>query len=334
MMSRMAARLKPDPYVLALLLTAVVAAILPARGGYAIGLDHVVTVAIGLLFFLYGARLPGGAAWEGIRHWRLHGVILLSTFVLFPLLGLACAVLVPAVLPEPLYLGLLFLCVLPSTVQSSITFTSIAGGNVAAAICAASFSNLLGVLVTPLLAGWLVSRTTGGFPLDALPEIVLLLLVPFLLGQALRRWVGEWVRRHGKVLGRMDRCVILGVVYTAFSEGTVGGIWHQLTPVRLLLLVVVSVVLLAIVLAVTGLLGRWFGFSRPDRIALMFCGSKKSLASGLPMASVLFAGPSAGLLVLPLMLYHQLQLIACAWLARRFAATPTEAEPDMAPAGR
>lgn len=325
------ARLRPDPYVPALLATAAVAAFLPARGAWAIGLDRAVMVAIGLLFFLYGARLPRGATWDGVRHWRLHGAILLSTFALFPLLGLAAGVLVPAVLPEPLHLGLLFLCALPSTVQSSITFTSIAGGNVAAAICAASFSNLLGVVLTPVLAGLLVARSTGGFPVHALPEIVGLLLVPFLLGQAARRWIGEPVRRNGKLLGRLDRGVIFGVVYTAFSEGTVNGIWRLLTPVRLVLLAVVCLVLLGIVLAATGLGARLLGFGRADRIALVFCGSKKSLASGLPMASVLFAGPSAGLLVLPLMLYHQLQLIACAWLARRFAADET-AEPQAAPA--
>ncbi|WP_243788496.1 bile acid:sodium symporter family protein [Saccharopolyspora gloriosae] len=328
MPTRFLNRLKPDPYILALVLAAVVAAFLPVRGEYAAALDDVVSVAIGCLFFLYGARLPGGALREGIRHWRLHGAILLSTYALVPLLGLACAVLVPAVLTEPLYLGLLFLCVLPSTVQSSITFTSMAGGNVAAAICAATFSNVLGVLLTPLLAGLLVAEGTGAVPLDALPKIVLLLLVPFLLGQLARRWIGEWVRGHARVLGKLDRCVILGVVYTAFSQGTVAGIWRQLTPLRLLLLGVVAMGLLVVVLAVTAAAARWCGFSRPDRIALVFAGSKKSLASGLPMASVLFPAASVGLVVLPLMIYHQLQLITCAWLARRFAADRLAAETD------
>lgn len=323
-------RLRPDPYVVALLATAALAASLPARGGYAVGLDRAVAVAIGLLFFLYGARLPRGATSAGVRHWRLHGAVLLSTFALFPALGLACSVLVPAVLPEPLHLGLLFLCALPSTVQSSITFTSIAGGNVAAAICAASFSNLLGVLLTPLLAGMLVAGATGGFPLHALPEIVLLLLVPYLLGQLLRSRIGGWVQRNSAVLGRLDRGVILCVVYAAFSEGTAHGIWHQLTPVRLGVLLVVCAVLLAVVLALTGLAGRLLGFDRPDRIVLVFCGSKKSLASGLPMAALLFAGPGSGLMVLPLMLYHQLQLITCAWLARRLAAAHPAPTADVA----
>lgn len=323
-------RLRIDPYIVALVLTAVLAAFFPIRGEPAVALDTAVTVAIGFLFFLYGARLPRGATWEGVRHWRLHGAILLSTYALFPVLGLATAVLVPAVLSEPLHLGLLFLCVLPSTVQSSITFTSLAGGNVAAAICAATFSNVLGVLLTPVLAGLLLAGGTGAVPLDALPEIVLLLLVPFLLGQFTRRWIGERVRRQ-RVLGKLDRVVILAVVFTAFSEGTVHGIWKQLTPSRLLLLTTVCLVLLMVVLAVTSLAARWCGFSAPDRIALVFAGSKKSLASGLPMASVLLPAASVGLLVLPLMLYHQLQLIACAWLARRFAER-SAGKPAAAPA--
>ncbi|MFR9728280.1 bile acid:sodium symporter family protein [Saccharopolyspora sp. MS10] len=324
-------RCAPDPYVLALVLTAALAALFPVRGDAAAALDGAVVVAIGFLFFLHGARLPGGAVRDGVRHWRLHGAILLSTYALFPLLGLACAILVPAVLTEPLHLGVLFLCVLPSTVQSSIAFTSLAGGNVAAAICAATFSNVLGVLLTPLLAGLLMAGGSGAVPLDALPRVVLLLLVPFLLGQLARRWIGPRVRGHARALGRLDRGVILAVVFTAFSEGTTSGSWQQLTPVRLVLLAVLTAGLLVVVLLVTTAMAHRFGFSGPDRIALVFAGSKKSLASGLPMASVLFPAAAVGLLVLPLMLYHQFQLIACAWLARRFAAARASAEPDVTP---
>jgi solute carrier family 10 (sodium/bile acid cotransporter), member 7 len=314
------ARLRIDPYVVAIVLVAGTAAVIPARGDFAAGMDHATSIAIGLLFFLYGARLSASAALDGVRNWRLHLLVPLITFGVFPLLALACQVLVPSVLTPPLYVGLVFLCALPSTVQSSITFTSVAGGNVAAAICAASFSNLLGVLVTPLLVGALLSSGHGGFSPHAVRDIVVLLLLPFLLGQLLQRWVGEWVRRFSKPLGLLERGVILAAVYTAFSEGTVSGIWHQLTPLRIALLVVVNATLLAVVLTATTLVSRWLGFSREDRIAIIFCGSKKSLASGLPMAAVLFPAQSMGFTVLPLMLYHQLQLLVCAWLARRFAS--------------
>lgn len=315
------ARLQIDPYILAILVTVGVASLLPARGMGAVVFGHATTIAVGLLFFLYGARLSPQAALAGARHWRLHLVVLLSTFALFPVLGLATTLLVPTVLTPPLQVGVVFLCVLPSTVQSSIAFTSIARGNVAAAICAASFSNLIGILLTPLLVAVLLSSNGGGFSANSVRDIVLQLLVPFGLGQLMRRWVGGWVERNKKRLGLVDRGSILLVVYVAFSEGVVAGIWHRLSAVRLVALMAVCIVLLALVLALTTFGARYLGFSREDEITIVFCGSKKSLASGLPMATVLFAGHNVGLIVLPLMLFHQIQLMACAALARRYASS-------------
>jgi sodium/bile acid cotransporter 7 len=281
------------------------------------------TLAVGLLFFLYGVRLSPAEALDGLKHWRLHVTVLLSTFVLFPLLGVALRVTVPSVLTPSLYAGVLFLCALPSTVQSSIAFTSIAKGNVAAAICSASLSSLLGVFVTPVLVGLLDSTASGGLSAKSMVDIVLQLLVPFLAGQLSRRWLSGWVSEHRKSLGFVDRGSILLVVYTAFSEGVVAGIWHQLPPLRLVALVGVDVVLLAVALAVTWTAATRLRFSRADRITIVFCGSKKSLAAGLPMATVLFHGTgTVGLIVLPLMLFHQIQLMVCAALARRWAARP------------
>ncbi|SFP69120.1 solute carrier family 10 (sodium/bile acid cotransporter), member 7 [Amycolatopsis arida] len=310
-----------DPYIVAILLTVAIASLLPARGAAAGAVDGTAETAVALLFFLYGARLSPQAVLEGIRHWRLHIVVLVSTFVLFPLLGLAAHALVPAVLTPELYIGLVFLCALPSTVQSSIAFTSIARGNVAAAICGASLSNLLGIVLTPLIVGLLLA-TSGGLSAEPILDIAVQLLLPFVAGQLLRRWIGDWIARHRRVLGLADKGAILLVVYSAFSQGVQAGIWQQLPVPRLLGLVAVNVVLLGVVLLATGYGSRWLGFPREDRIAIVFCGSKKSLASGVPMAAVLFADQSVGLIVLPLMLFHQIQLMACAALARRYAAAP------------
>ncbi|WP_037834953.1 bile acid:sodium symporter family protein, partial [Streptomyces sp. NRRL S-481] len=274
------------------------------------------TAAIAVLFFLYGARLSTREALDGLRHWRLHVTVLAATFVVFPLLGLAARGLVPVILTHPLHQGLLFLTLVPSTVQSSIAFTSMARGNVPAAICAGSFSSLVGIIATPLLAASLLGGSGGGFSADSLLRIVLQLLVPFLAGQLLRRWIGGLVTRHRKVLGLVDRGSILLVVYTAFSQGMVQGIWHQVSPVRLAGLLVVEAVVLTVMLLVTWYGGKAMGFGREDRITLQFAGSKKSLASGLPMASVLF-GAHASLAVLPLMLFHQMQLMVCAVIAKR-----------------
>ncbi|MFJ2415786.1 bile acid:sodium symporter family protein [Streptomyces brevispora] len=318
-----------DLYILALIGTVVLAALLPASGPAADVAGGASTGAVALLFFLYGARLSTAEALDGVRHWRLHLTVLACTFVAFPLLGLASSGLVPYVLTPQLQSGFLFLCLVPSTIQSSIAFTSIARGNVPAAICAGSFSSIAGIFVTPLLAAALLGNSGGGFSGDSLLRIGVQLLLPFVAGQLLRRWIGGFVTRHKKVLGYVDRGSILLVVYTAFSEGMVAGIWHQVTPARLGALLGAEAVLLALMLAASWYGAKRLGFDREDRIAIQFAGSKKSLAAGLPMASVLF-GAQAGLAVLPLMLFHQMQLMVCAVIAKRRARDPQETGADDA----
>ncbi|MGW5637594.1 bile acid:sodium symporter family protein [Streptomyces sp. NPDC003832] len=309
-----------DPYILLLLGTVGLAALFPARGTGAEVASGASTAAVALLFFLYGARLSTREALDGLRHWRLHLTILACTFLVFPLLGLAARGLAP-LLTDPLYQGLLFLTLVPSTVQSSIAFTSIARGNVPAAICAGSFSSLVGILATPLLAASLLGDSGGGFSTDSLVKIVLQLLVPFLAGQVLRRWIGGFLARHRQVLGLVDRGSILLVVYTAFSAGMVEGVWQRVSPARLAVLLAVEAVLLAVMLLLTWYGAKALGFDRGDRVAIQFAGSKKSLAAGLPMASVLF-GAHASLAVLPLMLFHQMQLMVCAVIAKRRSKDP------------
>jgi sodium/bile acid cotransporter 7 len=313
------ARLRVDPYVLLLLATVGVACLVPARGGGADVLDVVTTVAIGALFFLYGTRLSPREALDGVRHWRLHLTVPAATFAVFPLLGLAAWPLREHGLGAELYTGLLYLTVLPSTVQSSISFVSIARGNVPGAIAAATFSNLLGVLVTPLLVLALLDGDGVSVSGSAVVGIGLQLLAPFAAGQVLRRWVGPFVTRHRRIIGFADRGAILLVVYAAFGEGMEAGIWGRVSGSAWVVLGLAVVVLLAAMLGITSAGSRLLGFSREDRVTIVFCGSKKSMASGLPMASVLFAGQDAALLVLPLMVFHQLQLIVCAVIAPRWA---------------
>ena len=314
----MRARFRPDEFTLAMAATVTMALMLPCHGAGAQVFQTLTSVAIGLLFFLQGARLSRAAIIAGASHWRLHLVIFATSFVLFPLAGLALRPLASVVLAPQIVLGLLFLCTLPSTVQASVAFTSIAGGNIAAALCSASASSLIGMAATPLLAGLLL-QAHGGFSLDALRSIAFELLAPFVAGQALQKWIGGFVQRQRKMLGMVDRGSVLLMVYTVFSAATVGGIWHRLTPGVLAILVAVDAGLLALMLATTAGIARRLRFSRADEIAIVFCGSKKSLVSGITMANVLFAGPALGLIVLPMMIFHQLQLMACAALARRYA---------------
>ncbi|MBC2663560.1 bile acid:sodium symporter [Novosphingobium flavum] len=313
-----------DPYILALLGVVVLASLLPVRGEVARLADGLANAGIVLLFFLHGAKLSREAVMAGAGHWRLHLTVLAMTFVAFPLLGLGLAAL-PG-LPAGIATGLLFLTLLPSTVQSSIAFTSIARGNVAAAICSASFSNLIGIVATPALVALAMHAVPGGgVSFDAVRKIVLQLLVPFAAGQALRPLVGGIVARHKAVIGLVDRGSILLIVYTAFSAAVVEGLWRHVPPTALAVLLALCVVLLGLALALSWWLGRAFGFVRADRVVLLFCGSKKSLATGVPMAGVLFPAPLIGPILLPLMLFHQIQLIACAVIARNWPDEPGEA---------
>jgi sodium/bile acid cotransporter 7 len=313
-------RLSLDTYTILLLGMVALASFLPAAGGAAVALGHVTTFAIGLLFFLHGAKLSRAALLSGLTHWRLHLLVLASTFVMFPLLGLALKPLALALLTPDLYLGILFLCALPSTVQSSIAFTAMARGNVAAAVCSASASNFIGIFLTPVLVSVLVVRgASSGSALDPILAIVEQLLLPFLAGQLLQPRIGPWISRHKPVLRWVDQGSILLVVYTAFSESVIEGLWQKLPLPALAGLGVLSCLMLAIALALSTLVSRKLGFNQEDEIAIVFCGSKKSLASGVPMAKVLFPHGALGSIILPLMLFHQIQLMVCAVLAQRWA---------------
>ena len=318
-------RFLPDNFTLALLGTVALASLLPASGAAARALEGATVGAVALLFFLHGAKLSRDAIVAGLSHWRLHLLVVGTTFGLFPLLGWALKpVLLPMVTPA-LYTGVLYLCVLPATVQSAIAFTALARGNMPAAICSASASTLLGIVITPLLVGLLLPEAQAGAShaqhdtLAAIGRITLQLLVPFIAGHLLRPWIGGWVQRRAAMLRYVDQGSILLVVYTAFSAAVVQGLWAQLPLSALLALVAVCAVILAVALATTTWAARRLGFSKEDEITIVFCGSKKSLASGVPMAKVLFASHAVGAIVLPIMVFHQMQLMVCAVLAQRYA---------------
>lgn len=329
-MNTLLRRLRLDPYILAIMGMVALAALLPAQGVGKDVLDHVVVAAIAFLFFLYGARISPQAIWTGITHWRLQGLVFGTTFVVFPLVGFGVLKLAGGYLDSGLATGLMFLCLLPSTVQSSIAFTSIARGNVPAALCSASVSNLAGVVITPLLATMLLSANTGGMSLDAVRDIAVQILLPFIVGQCARPFIGSWLSRQKTLTMVFDRGSILLVVYSAFSAGVVAGIWSKVTPQSLALVIALDLVILGLVLVFTTLVSRLLRFPVEDEIAIVFCGSKKSMASGLPMANIIFSASTVGLIVLPLMLFHQMQLMVCAALARRYGQRLEEVAPTVA----
>jgi sodium/bile acid cotransporter 7 len=314
-------RFLPDNFTLALIGTLALASLLPCRGAALEAVDDLTNVAIAVLFFLHGAKLPRQSIIAAAGHWRLHALVLLTTFVLFPVFGLVFKPLLLPLVTPTLYAGILFLCTLPSTVQSSIAFTAIAKGNVPAAVCSASASSIIGIFVTPVLASIVLSSHVGSdSALRTIGEIVLQLFVPFVCGQLLRPLIGGWLERNASIVSVVDHGSILLIVYSAFSEAVGEGLWHQVSPSALAGLLVADGVLLAAALITTGLVSKWLGFERADRVTIVFCGSKKSLSQGITIAKVIFASHAVGAAILPLMLFHQIQLMVCAALAQRWGS--------------
>lgn len=328
-------RFLPDNFTLMLIATVALASFVPVSGQAANFFEGVTTAAVALLFFLHGAKLSREAILAGIGHWRLHLLVFATTFILFPIVGVVLRPVLEPLVTAQLYTGVLYLCVLPATVQSAIAFTAMARGNMPAAVCSASASTLLGIVVTPLLVK-LVLPQAGDAQHDALEsigKIMLQLLLPFLAGHFLRPFIGNFVKKNAKVLKVVDQGSILLVVFTAFSAAVVEGIWRKLPVEALLGLLLVSAIILALVLCFTTFIARKLGFNKEDEITIVFCGSKKSLISGVPMAKVIFPSADAGLIVLPLMIFHQLQLMVCAVLAQRYARRPETPDADEAVTG-
>ena len=319
-----------DPFIIALIVAAALGFLLPASGAAAPAIGYLTKASIALLFFLQGVRLQRAAVIAGLSHWRLQLLTLACTFILFPVLGMALHASVPGLLDNSLWLGVLYLCTLPSTVQSSIAFTSIAKGNVAAAICAATASNLLGIVITPILVAALLNLHGSASPLEQIEGIVLQLLVPFIAGQIASRWLRPWAMQNARLLMLTDRGSIVLVVYSAFSAAVQAGAWAGLSWIDIVKILLISAVLLAIALVFTRLASRAARFSREDEIAVVFCGSKKSLATGVPMANILFPAATVGLVILPVMVFHQIQLMVCATIARRYAER-AHAPPETGP---
>ena len=315
-----------DRFTILLIGMLVLATFLPVSGQIATYFNWLTTAAIAILFFLHGAKLSRQAVIEGMLHWKMHAVVFGFTFVLFPTLGILAQPILEPLLGQQLYWGFLFLCFLPSTVQSSIAFTSIARGNVAGAVCSASFSNIIGMLITPILVSYFIlGQQQHGFdPMQSIVQIMLLLLLPFVLGQLLRPYIIQYLLKRPSVVRAFDQGSILMVVYGAFSSAVVAGLWQQVSGLTLFYLTLACSSLLTVVMLLAWYMPQWLRFNRADQITIFFCSSKKTLASGVPMAQILFIGQPLGIIVLPIMIFHQIQLMVCAAIANYCAKTSQE----------
>jgi solute carrier family 10 (sodium/bile acid cotransporter), member 7 len=320
-------KLKFDGFLLSLIGVLVLAALYPPLGAKSGILYPQLTNKIGvaLIFLLHGIGLSFAALKAGTLHWRLHLLVQTCTFLLFPVLGLALFFGAAAWLSPELRLGLFFLCALPSTVSSSVALTAAAGGNVAAALFNATISSLIGVVVTPL---WMsgVAASAGVAPdlWSVVVDLCLWLVLPLAVGQALRPLLGEWAKRNRARIHLVDRGTILFLVYTTFCDSFLEGVWSSHGFGTVIVTVAINAALFSCVMIVSGGVGRALGFSRQDRIATMFCASKKSMATGVPMAQLMFAQSAVlGVVVLPLLIYHTMQLVLAGMLAARWSREPT-----------
>lgn len=315
-------KLVTDWFLCGMVLATLLAWLFPSYGGRggALHLDKVINIGVFLVFFLHGANLSGEQIGRGLRNWKLHVMVQGFTFVVFPLLWLAASHLGAQSLPPMLMLGFLYLCALPSTISSSVALTGSAKGNVPGAILNASLSSVLGIFITPWLVSLVVGTGQGGIDLGpTLLDLSLMLLAPLVLGQIARRWIRGFIARNKRYTNILDKCVILLLVYSAFCNSMLSGMWQQQSGSVILAAFAGSALLLAIVLVMTTRVTRWAGFNHADQVAGVFCASKKSLAAGAPMAALIFGQhPALGLILLPIMIYHPLQLIVCSVMAETY----------------
>ncbi len=313
---------KIDRFVLALAAAVILAIIWPEPGRThgMLQWQWITTYGICGVFFLYGLTLKPERMREGLMCWKAHLVIVFTTFGLFPLVVLLGLALAPDAMPEAAKVGFFYIAALPSTVSSSVAMVSLARGNIPVAIFNATLSSLLGVFLTPTLMAWYLK--TAGTPIDLRPtiiKIVLLVLLPIVVGQVARRWLSDWAQRHNSFIKQADRAIILAIVYGAFCDSVVEGVWVKHDVLVVVKIAVGTVLLFTVIYALMLLITKLFKFETKERIAVLFCGSKKSLATGVPLAPLIFAGRGdIGLTILPIMLFHFFQLLIVAFLAARY----------------
>ncbi len=318
---------KIDWFLLGMLLAIGLAWLYPApgaRGGW-LHPELITSLGVALVFYLNGLSLSFASLRQGIMKWKVHVVVQGAVFLLFPLIGLGLISVTRGWLPEDLRLGLFYLCASPSTVSSSVALTAAAGGNVPAAIFNATTSSLLGVVLTPLWMATVLQAGHSNSPAgifsmqEVIWELLLWLVLPLVLGQLCRPWLGGWVTRHRQFVSLVDRGTILLLIYTSFCDSMVLGIWTKHGLMVVAITAAITLVLFYLVFFILSAVCHGLMFNREDWIATVFCGSKKSMATAVPMAQIMFGtSPALGMILLPIMIYHPLQLVICGLLATRW----------------
>ena len=319
--------MKIDKFLLAIIGVVLLAYLFPSWGSSSspIPLNLIGSIGISLIFFFYGLKLSPAQIKTGLSNWKLHILVQLSTFLVFPLIILVFYPFVHSAQGQTVWLAFLFLAALPSTVSSSVVMVNIAKGNVPAAIFNASISGLIGIVITPLWMGLFMQHTTTDFNLSSIYiKLITEILVPVALGVALQPYWGKFAREYSRYLTSFDRSIILLIIYKSFAESFEKNVFSSVDVGDLLLISVATTVLFYAVFFLTGFLSDRLGFSQEDRITVQFCGSKKSLVHGTVFSKILFQHlPSVGVMLLPLMIFHALQLFIVSVIASKLAKRDT-----------
>ncbi|WP_261837308.1 bile acid:sodium symporter family protein [Vibrio ishigakensis] len=322
-------KLKKEWFLVGMVVATVLAVFTPDLGksGGVLHLDTITVFGIALVFFLHGLGLSPKAIMEGVSNWKLHLYVQGATFVAYPILWLVFGHTFLTYMPAALAFGFCYLFVLPSTISSSVAMTAIGKGNLPGAIFNASLSSIIGVFITPLLIQLFMGMEGAEMDLlDSVLSISKMLLLPMVLGQLMRPVLLEWTQKHKSVVNKLDKYVILLIVYSAFCDSIDHGIWSDFSPALLAVSALICLVVLMVMVHGIQWGARKVGFSHQDEVAAVFCGTKKTLAAGIPMAKVIFGhDPNLGMILLPIMLYHPIQIFYCAVLANKYAKVPLEA---------
>lgn len=314
-------KLKIDGFVVAILIVIALAYVFPGLGreDSAVPLDTIGSIGVSLIFFFYGLKLSREKIVSGLKNWKLHIAVQSCTFLLFPLITLSIYPFIHTEHELLIWLAFLFLAALPSTVSSSVVMVSMAKGNVPAAIFNASISGLIGIVVTPLWMGIFLQRTSQDFSLDEIYlKLAVEILAPVLLGILLQRHLGKFAQQFSRQLSLFDRSVILLIIYKSFAESFDQKVFSSVRLFDLASITVLVLLLFYLVYYLSGYLARRLGFSREDRITTQFCGTKKSLVHGTVFSKILFQnGAATGIMLLPLMIFHAIQLFIISIIASR-----------------
>ena len=312
---------KIDRFIIGLILMILLAWLFPQIGTYdgAGNLEQLTDIGITLIFFFYGLKLSPSQMKEGLSNYRLHLVIQLATFVIFPILVIAFLPFIQTEEQEMIWLAIFFLAVLPSTVSSSVVMVVLAKGNMPGAIFNASISGLIGIVLTPLWIGlfWQIEDASFDFS-DVMMSLMLQILIPVISGLLLHRYLGTFVKKHLKALARFDKLIILLIVYKSFSKSFISGLFDEVSLMDMLVICLSTLILFGLIYYLTHLVSGLLKFNREYKITAVFCGSKKSLVHGSVFSKVLFQNvASQGLFLIPIMLYHSFQLIIVSFIATK-----------------